>query len=61
MDMGVNPRHGDLVQLGVIVEKVHTLSATNRINRLARMRHITRRHPNIEHATIYPFDTERYA
>lgn len=61
MDMGMNPRHGDLIQLGVIVEKVHTLSATNRINRLARMRHITRRHPNIEHATIYPFDTERYA
>lgn len=61
MDMGMNPRHGDLIQLGVIVDKVHTLAATNRINRLARMRHITRRHPHMKHTTIYPFDTERHA
>ena len=61
MDMGVNPRHGDLIQLGVIIDKVHHYLSTARVNRITRMRHITRRHPHIEHATIYPIDNERHA
>lgn len=60
----MNPRHGDLIQLGVIIDRVPRYISTNRanrINRVNRMRHITRRHPHIEHTTIYPIDTARHA
>lgn len=61
MDMGMNPRHGDLIQLGVIIDRIPYYVSTNRVNRITRMRHITRRHPHIEHTTIYPIDTARHA
>lgn len=60
MDMGMNPRHGDLVQLGVTIDRT-PYPSTNQVNRITRMRHITRRHPHIEHTTVYPIDSARHA
>lgn len=60
MDMGMNPRHGDLAQLGVTIDRT-PYPSTNQVNRITRMRHITRRHPHIEHTTVYPIDNARHA
>lgn len=56
----MNPRHGDLAQLGVTIDRT-PYPSTNQVNRITRMRHITRRHPHMKHTTIYPIDNARHA